>query len=198
MCVYSWLPTGDYSFVVFFFHLYHIFRLNSRFFHFGTMNTTMSTFSRLGRPFVAPFLMLYSAIAVGTKSVTWAFSPGRCPCVAFTYIAVFVVWSHCWLRCVIVLWSNCCLRCVIALLASLCDRIAGFVPVTSQGNVCWLLNVPRTCECISGTDLLRQFYVLPHWDRSCRSNFPPHPVAVYWHRADQFQHWPYNARRPVG
>ena len=28
--------------------------------------------------------------------------------------------------------------------------------------VCWLLNVPTTCECISGTDLLRQFYVLPH------------------------------------
>ena len=22
----------------------------------------------------------------------------------------------------------------------------------------WLLNVPATCECISGTDLLRQFY----------------------------------------
>ena len=28
--------------------------------------------------------------------------------------------------------------------------------------VCWLLNVPATGECISGTDLLRQFYVLPH------------------------------------
>ena len=26
----------------------------------------------------------------------------------------------------------------------------------------WLLNVPATCKCISGTDLLRQFYVLPH------------------------------------
>ena len=26
----------------------------------------------------------------------------------------------------------------------------------------WLLNVPATCECISGTDLLRQFDVLPH------------------------------------
>ena len=38
--------------------------------------------------------------------------------------------------------------------------------------VCWLLNVPATCECISGTDLLTQFYVLPHWDRSCRPNFP--------------------------
>ena len=28
--------------------------------------------------------------------------------------------------------------------------------------VCWSLNVPATCECISGTDLHRQFYVLPH------------------------------------
>ena len=29
-------------------------------------------------------------------------------------------------------------------------------------SCCWLLNAPATCECISGTDLLRQFYVLPH------------------------------------
>ena len=28
--------------------------------------------------------------------------------------------------------------------------------------VCWLLNVPATCECISWTDLLRQCCVLPH------------------------------------
>ena len=28
--------------------------------------------------------------------------------------------------------------------------------------VCWLFNVPATCECVSGADLLRQFYVLPH------------------------------------
>ena len=28
--------------------------------------------------------------------------------------------------------------------------------------VCWLLNVPATGYCISGTDLLRQFDVLPH------------------------------------
>ena len=32
--------------------------------------------------------------------------------------------------------------------------------------VCWLLNVPTTCECISWPDLLRQFYVLPHWHDS--------------------------------
>ena len=57
--------------------------------------------------------------------------------------------------------------------------------------VCWLLNVPVARECISGMDLLRQFYMLPHWDRSCRSNFPSHSVTVYWHRANESQHWPY-------
>ena len=31
-----------------------------------------------------------------------------------------------------------------------------------QEFVCWLLNVPATCYCISGTYLFRQFYVLPH------------------------------------
>ena len=56
--------------------------------------------------------------------------------------------------------------------------------------VCWLLNVPATCECISGTDLHGQFYMLPHWDRSRRSNFPSHPVTVYWHRTKQSQCWP--------
>ena len=64
--------------------------------------------------------------------------------------------------------------------------------------VCWLLNVSATCECISGKDLLRQFYVLPFWDRSYRPNFPSHPVTVYWHRAGQSQHWPYYARRLAG
>ena len=47
----------------------------------------------------------------------------------------------------------------------------GFETLLSHGtffrlSCCWLvtclLNVPATCECISRTDLLRQFYVLPH------------------------------------
>ena len=37
------------------------------------------------------------------------------------------------------------------------ERVGG-----GGGVVCWLLNVPATCKCISGTDLRRQFYVLPH------------------------------------
>ena len=37
--------------------------------------------------------------------------------------------------------------------------------------VCGLLNVPTKCLCVSGTDLLRQLYMLTvHGDRSCGSN----------------------------
>ena len=50
---------------------------------------------------------------------------------------------------------------------------------TTMMFVGWLPNIPATCECISGTDLHRQVYALPHRDRSCRSNFPSHPVTVY-------------------
>ena len=60
----------------------------------------------------------------------------------------------------------------------------------------WLLNLPATCMCISRIDLHRQFYVLPHWDTSTRSNFLPHPVTVHWHRADQSQRWPYKSIMP--
>ena len=65
-------------------------------------------------------------------------------------------------------------------------------------GVCWLLSIPPTCECISGTNLFRQLYLLPHWDRSCRSNFLSHPVTVCWHRSNHSQHWPYSARCPAG
>ena len=59
--------------------------------------------------------------------------------------------------------------------------------MTSDGL--FVVKVPAKCECVSGMDLLRQFYMLPHWDRSCRPNFPSHPVTVYWHRVDQSQCW---------
>ena len=42
------------------------------------------------------------------------------------------------------------------------DRVATAVLSRTRLLVGWLLNVPATCECISGTDLHRQFYVLPH------------------------------------
>ena len=66
---------------------------------------------------------------------------------------------------------------------------------TPQCTVCWLVGCVKSQQ---GTDKLRQCYVLPHWDRSCRSHFQSHPVTVYWHRANQSQHWPYNARRLAG
>ena len=80
------------------------------------------------------------------------------------------------------------------------ERMSKSVSVSQQhwSVVCWLLNVTETCECVSGTDLLRQFYVLPHWDRNCRQNFPSHPVTVYWHWTDQSQHWAYIARHLAG
>ena len=72
------------------------------------------------------------------------------------------------------------------------ETIAPLKKIVSTVVVCWLLNVPATDYCMSGTDLLRQFYMvphcdrscishclLPHCDRSCRFNFLPHPVTVY-------------------
>ena len=41
-----------------------------------------------------------------------------------------------------------------------------------------LLNVPAIPLCISGTGLLRQFYVLLHLYRGCRSNALSHPITV--------------------
>ena len=46
-----------------------------------------------------------------------------------------------------------------------CARVFVYVCASARARVrereslfaCWLLNVPATCECISGTDLLRQF-----------------------------------------
>ena len=59
----------------------------------------------------------------------------------------------------------------------------------------WLRDILVACKYISEIDLLRQLHVLPHWDRSCRSKFLSHPVTVYWHRANQSQHWSCNARQ---
>ena len=47
-------------------------------------------------------------------------------------------------------------------------------------------------------DLLRQLYMLPHWDRSCGPNYLSRTVTVYWHRTDQSQRWHYNTRCMTG
>ena len=69
----------------------------------------------------------------------------------------------------------------------------------------WLLLTPAGWHCLSQQyasvsqgRICSDNYSLPHLDRSCRSNFLPHPVTVYWHRADQPQRWPYIARRLAG
>ena len=45
--------------------------------------------------------------------------------------------------------------------------------------VCWGLNVPATCWCISGTDLFRQLYVLPHCltQSQCTDTRPTSPSS---------------------
>ena len=62
--------------------------------------------------------------------------------------------------------------------------------------VAWLLNFLAT-----GKAYLRDGSaqtILPHRERSCSSNLLSHPVTVYWHQANQSQHWPCNARPFAG
>ena len=70
------------------------------------------------------------------------------------------------------MWHRTCCSCyALDVLHVICHDCApdtrAYVLETVRGSVRvlfvdWLLNVPATCECISGTDLLRQLYVLPH------------------------------------
>ena len=53
----------------------------------------------------------------------------------------------------------------------------------------WLLHVRSTCMCPWKESV--QFYVLPHWDRSCRSKLQSHPPIVHWQWASQSNYWPY-------
>ena len=68
--------------------------------------------------------------------------------------------------------------------------------------VCWLfvgcLTSQQQASVSQGRICSDNFTCCHTWDRSCRSNVLPHPVTVYWHRADQSQCWPYNARRLAG
>ena len=57
--------------------------------------------------------------------------------------------------------------------------LSHYTPDRSVSGVGWLLTVPDTCQCVSGMDLLRQLYILPHWDRRADQTLLPHPVTVY-------------------
>ena len=48
----------------------------------------------------------------------------------------------------------------------------------------------QQAKCISWTDLMRQFNVLPLWDRNSTPNSLSRPVSAYWHQANQSQRWP--------
>ena len=53
---------------------------------------------------------------------------------------------------------------------------------------CWLLaSYTRNMQVY-----LRQFYMLPHSDKSCKSKFLSHPVIVFWQHTNQSQCWPNN------
>ena len=43
-----------------------------------------------------------------------------------------------------------------------CLFFVGFFYWDIKQRVCCLLNDPAVCQCISGMDLLRQLYMLPH------------------------------------
>ena len=94
------------------------------------------------------------------------------------------------------------IRHLFSLQWSLTGLGSGFMCLSDQSSGCsfvgLLLNVPETCLGISGTNLLRHIYVLPHWDISCRSNFLPRHVTDDSHLANQFHRWPYNARCLAG
>ena len=65
--------------------------------------------------------------------------------------------------------------------------------MTRELFVSWWITATSAKQ-ISGMDLPRQFYMLPHWGRSCRSHLHPNPVMLYWHPANQYQHSLYVTR----
>ena len=62
--------------------------------------------------------------------------------------------------------------------------------------VCWLFNVPATC--VSQGRICSDNFRCCHTDIRVADQVFHHPVTVYWHRANQSQHWPCNTRRVAG
>ena len=71
--------------------------------------------------------------------------------------------------------------------AGLCTPRKSTSSISLKHLYCILLLLLVGCNMlvISGTDLLRQLYVLSHCDRSCRFNFLSHPLTVYRHRTNR-------------
>ena len=93
----------------------------------------------------------------------------------FVVVVVVVFSSRGWISCRLrTSWDLRTLRYIFLLLPfASCGWIA--VVVVAY----WLLYISARewCQCISGTGMFRQVYVLPHWDSSCRSNFLSNPVT---------------------
>ena len=62
--------------------------------------------------------------------------------------------------------------------------------------VCWWVSwCPKNTSSVSRMDLLWQLYVLPHWDRSCRSHLTISPTV---NQTSQSERWPCNNRHLAG
>ena len=59
--------------------------------------------------------------------------------------------------------------------------------------VSWLHNILATCD-MHLRERSLTMYMLPHWDRNCRSNFHPPPVKVNWHLAKESLLWQWSTR----
>ena len=134
--------------------------------------------------FPGPFTCMFST---SFPSVSWHHLRSSKKVDQHQYSNEWFVWGI-WSKMVFCLmwgmWEKvvvCVKKKIFKLLENVCTLQGNVFCTTTSLFVGWLLNVPATCECVLGTDLLGQFYVLPHWDRSYRSNFPSHPVTVYWH-----------------
>ena len=97
-----------------------------------------------------------------------------------TYVCTHYAWKYCniwyifflmWVVCEPVKW------CMLVWPAGLICLLA-FLTHMSFMFVFWLLSIPATCKCTSEMHLPRQLYVLPHWDRRCRSNLLSHSGSV--------------------
>ena len=90
-------------------------------------------------------------------------------------------------------------------------KVGHYFPFSCQFSFCWQLSVPLSAKgllvgCLTSQQhaslsqgrIFSDNFTCCHTDKSCRPNFPSHPVIVYWHWANQSQHWPYNARCLAG
>ena len=92
-------------------------------------------------------------------------------------------------------YTPCYALCESADMRLLCREVAQWLKTCFFSFCCFVVTPQLHAKCISGTDVLRQLHILPHWDGSCTSNLKCHPISVYWHLAHQPKHGPCNTKR---